>query len=283
VNGVTSPSGETAAPAAASEQLAALGPFFAAGTHRPDVAPTAPWRPMSELAEDPAILTDRVHAARALLAAGGGQDVEAVELRVAASVIHLGLVARVVSPLLALAVLQGRTSPIALHDLRWQPTSGSTFPLSIADTVLVDRPEAEVSTPHTTPEDLAHALAVGPIEHVVTELCDAFRPFGVSPRVLWGNVASALNGACRILATARPDHAPRIRVVLNALLREPFLADTWQTSFDDRFQRRSCCLIYRAAPDRAGPLCGDCVLIGGNAGGRAGVPRASRKDAHGSQ
>jgi hypothetical protein len=249
-------------------ELAALGPYFAAETHRPDSASTAPWRPMSELAEDPAVLTDRVHAARTLLAANGGQDVEAVELRVAASVVHLGLMARVASPLLALAVLHGRTSPVTLRDLRWQPTPGSTFPLSIADTALADWPD----TADRTPEVLAHALGTGLIEKAVTELCDVFHPFGVSPRVLWGNVASALNGACGILARARPDHAPRIQATLSALLQQSVLADTWQTSLDDRFQRRSCCLIYRAAPGRAGALCGDCVLIG-----RSAPARGSRR------
>ncbi len=258
MNGVNPPSGEAAAPAAASEQLAALVPFFTADSHEPGSAPTAPWRTMGELADDPSVLADRVHAARALLAAGGGQDVEAVELRVAASVIHLGLVARTASPLLALAVLHGRTSPVTLPDLRWQPTPGSTFPLSIADTALADC----LKKSDNTPEALARTLSTNLIDHAVTELCDAFRPFGVSPRVLWGNVASALNGACGILARARPDHAPRINAVFSALLRQPALADTWQISLDDRFQRRSCCLIYRAAPGRAGALCGDCVLLG---------------------
>ena len=259
---MTPPLPDHEAPAAASEQLAALGPFFTAESHEPGSAPAAPWQPMSELADDPSVLADRVHAARTLLAAGGGQDVEAVELRVAASVIHLGLVARTTSPLLALAVLHGRTSPVALRDLHWQATPGSTFPLSIADTDADAVPRGGPQRQDTDPEALAHALGTGLIENAVTELSDAFRPFGVSPRVLWGNVASALNGACVILARARPDHAPRISAVLSALLRQPALADTWQISLDDRFQRRSCCLIYRAAPGRAGALCGDCVLLG---------------------
>jgi ferric iron reductase protein FhuF len=252
------------------DQLAALGPFFAAETHDPDSALIAPWRAMSELAVDHAILADRVHAARVLLASGGDQAVEAVELRVAASVVQLGLVARIASPLLALGVLQGRTTPVALPDLRWQPEPGSTFPLSIA------RSEARArdSSAGAAPEALAHALGKALIDHVIAELCEAFRPFGVSPRVLWGNVASALNGACTVLAAARPEHAPRVRAVLNELLRHPSLAGTAQTGPSGRFQRRSCCLIYRAAPGRAGALCGDCVLIG-----RSGSARGSRPPA----
>jgi hypothetical protein len=56
---------------------------------------------MSELVDAPRILRDRVAAVRARLAATGGQAPEAVELRVAASVTHLGLLARLVSPALA--------------------------------------------------------------------------------------------------------------------------------------------------------------------------------------
>ena len=271
VNGVTSPSGEATAPATASEQLAALGPFFTAESHEPGSAAIAPWRPMSELADGPAVLADRVHAARAFLAAGSDQDTETVELRVAASVIHLGLVARTASPVLALAVLHGRTGPVTLRDLRWAPTTtpASTFPLSIAETVLRE----QVPVPGAAPELLAHAVGAGLIECVVTELCEAARPFAVSSRVLWGNVASALGGACTALADARPEHGPYIRAVLTALLGHPRLVATAQVGLDERFQRRSCCLIYRAAPDRAGAVCGDCVLLG-----RPRRPAAQRSD-----
>jgi hypothetical protein len=251
---VTPTAPEHDAPASASHQLDDLGPFFAAQTHRPGSPILAPWQPMGDLLDDPAVLAGRVHTARAFLAAGSGQDIEAIELRVAASVIHLGLVARTASPVLAHAVLHGRTAPVSLRDLRWQPaTPASTFPLSMPDTALRD--------PSPTPQALADALGAGLIGHLVTELCDAARPFGVSARILWGNVASALNGVCTSLAAARPEFEPSIRAVLSTLLRHPRLADAAKISLDGRFQRRSCCLIYRAAPDRAGTLCGDCVLL----------------------
>jgi hypothetical protein len=243
---VTPTASEPDVPASASRQLVDLGPFFTAQTHRPGSTILAPWRSMGDLLDDPGVLAERVHTARAFLAVGSGQDVEAVELRVAASVIHLGLLAH--------AVLYGRTAPIGLRDLRWQPTTTtSTFPLSLPDTAPPDPPPAP-RTPAQTPGE-------GLIEHAVTELCDAFSPYGVSPRVLWGNAASALNGACTTLAAALPEHEPSIRAILSTLLRHPRLADTSKTSLDDRFRRRSCCLIYRATPDRAGAICGDCVLL----------------------
>jgi hypothetical protein len=239
-------------------QLAALGPFFAVDTHDPCTSPDAPWRGMGELLDDPAVLADRVQTSRAYLAAANGQSVEAVELRVAASVTHLGMAARILSPLFALAVLHGWTRPTGLRDLRWQPEPPSTFPLSIAGFG-----DGSADAPDPDPDVLAHALAEGVIATAAAELCACARRLGVSEQVLRGNIASALNGACTTLSSAQPRHAPRIRTVLSQLLRHPVLGGTTQTNpIDDRFQRRSCCLIYRAAPDRDGMVCGDCVLIG---------------------
>lgn len=246
------------APVRVSDQLTALGPFFAAESHDPHSPPTAPWREMSELLDEPDVLADRIHTARAYLAAGSGQEPGAVELRVAASITHLGLAARTLSPLLALAVLDGRTAPVGLRDLRWQPTMPGTTPISIAglDDAMGD------SGAETAPEAVADALARGAIRTVAADLCAAARRFGVSDRVLWGNIASALNGACTTLSAARPDRSPGIRATVAGLLADSMLADTAQTSIDGRFQRRSCCLIYRATPRRDGMVCGDCVLLG---------------------
>jgi ferric iron reductase protein FhuF len=252
--------GHAATRPALTDQLAALGPFFAADSHDPRTAPRPPWRPMSELLDNPAVLAERIHAYRASLAASYGRAPEAVELRVAASVAHLGLVARVLSPLLALAVLHGRTEPVNLRDLRWQPTSPSIFPLSIAGLdVQLDafRPDEDPD-----PDALARAFADRAVGTVAAELCAATSRFGVSEKVLWGNIASALNGTCAALGSAQPRHRPRIQAVLTRLLRQPVLDGTTQTSLDDRFQRRSCCLIYRATPNRDGMVCGDCVLLG---------------------
>ena len=256
-----------------SDRLTALGPFFAAGAHDPGSAPQPPWRPMSELLEDSSMLAARVETSRAYLATASGQRAQDVELRVAASITHLGIAARTLSPLLALAVLCDEARPIGLDDLRWQPTApGSTFPLSIAalddvgtnmgTEVGADIAAAAMAATDTGIDALAGALAEGAVGTVAADLCAATRPFGVSERVLWGNIASALNGACTALSTAAPRYAPRARAVFAAVLRHPVLAGMTQTSLDGRFQRRSCCLIYRATPGRDGMVCGDCVLLG---------------------
>lgn len=217
-----------------------LGPFFAVHTHRENV-PEPPWLPLSALTTDPAVLSDRVRTVREYLAAGGGE----VELRVAASVTQLGLVARLVSPTLAVAAGGG------LLDLDpdrtwWQPVLGGAFPLSVAEDSVTD------VAPDRLPELIADSLLNGPVR----TLGEAAAAMSVSEHVLWGNVASAVHGAA---ATIEPSLAPRAAAIAARLLELPPLLGTG-TTVDGRFRRMSCCLIYRAAPGRNGPVCGDCVL-----------------------
>ncbi len=226
-----------AAPAAVSEELAALGSFFALEFHAAAVA-APPWQPMVEVVEvvdGSSVLAERVEAVRAFLAAGTGQEASAVELRVAASVVHLGLVARVLSPLLALAVVRRRGGCVRAADLWWQPTLSSMFPLSVRTT----------------------AVGSGSVlsDCVIAEISAAITPFGVNDHILRGNVASALAAAARTLAIARPDLRDDVHTLIG-----PHLAGAGHFEPDAGFRRRSCCLIYRAAPDRKGALCGDCVL-----------------------
>ncbi|MER7251165.1 (2Fe-2S)-binding protein [Kribbella sp. NPDC000426] len=225
------------------DQVVALGPFFAHEQHPSGTAPAAPWRSMSELLDDPAVLEDRVMTTRAYLAAAGGQEPEAVEVRVAASITHLGLVARLVSPALATAVLDAGVPPLALEAVYWQPVLGGAFPLSLA--------------PPSKSRDLTTEIFEGP----VPALNQATERFSVSDHILRGNVASAINGARVALTNAAPQLAGRAAETAAGLLAHPTLREA-HTITDGTFRRRSCCLIYRAAPDHAGALCGDCALAG---------------------
>ncbi|MFD0632735.1 hypothetical protein ACFQ9X_15185 [Catenulispora yoronensis] len=128
-----------------SEELAALGPYFGAAFHAGSESCEAPWRPFAELVEEPGAMAERVAGVRGYLAAGSGQDIEKVELRVAASVAHLGLVARVMSPLFGLGVLYGWRGSVRAGDLRWQPGLASTFPLSINEAVVEGRPDGRIT------------------------------------------------------------------------------------------------------------------------------------------
>ncbi|MFD7165962.1 (2Fe-2S)-binding protein [Streptomyces violascens] len=229
-------------PGAVISEVTALGPFFALQTHTPDARPVEPWVPMSRK-----LIEDRVSAVRGWLAAAGGQPLDAVEVRVAASVTHLGLAARLLSPALAAFVLHGRLLAFGLSDAYWQPVLGGPIPLSV--------PGTAVSAGAIAPEELT-AFLDGPLG----ELAAAIRPFSLSPHILQGNIASALNGAATMIATARPELAERTRTAVTLLLAGPPLRGSATTTANGTFRRRSCCLIYRAAPGHKGSLCGDCVL-----------------------
>ena len=89
----------------------------------------------------------------------------------------------------------------------------------------------------------------------------------MSAHVLWGNVASSLSGAGRVLDPARPRSRPALLGLLGGLLAREPLAGTGRLLRleQDRpdtewgFRRRSCCLYYRIP---GGGTCGDCVLTG---------------------
>ncbi|MEV7603058.1 (2Fe-2S)-binding protein [Kitasatospora sp. NPDC089797] len=246
------------------QRVAALGPFFAFETHGTD-GPVAPWRSMAELLDRPAASAERVAGARGHLAAAGGQPPEAVERRVAASVTHLGLAARVLSPAFGVAVLDGALFGYGLREARWQPTPGGLFPLSLP---------ARAAVPLADPAELAERFAAEVLDGAVRELTEAFAAFGVPPRIGWGNVASAVNGAAAAVVRSAPQLAGRARQLAALLLDRPPLRGAGTVAADGtRFRRRSCCLIYRAAPDRAGGLCGDCVLSA-PPGVRGAAPRS---------
>ncbi len=241
--------------AAARHEAAAPGPFFAFDLHPATAAPAPPWRPVRELVTEPAVLRERVSAVRAHLAAAGGRPTEAVELRVAASVTHLGLAARLMSPLFALVTVHGALPAPVLDGLYWQPALGGPFPLSLPDDRLHTDPSPVSGAVHRT------GWAASLVEQVLTELVEAVEALSVSRHVLWGNTASAVNGAATAIARAVPDRAAGARELAALLLNHPRLRDSATPARGTTpFRRRNCCLIYRAAPGPATAVCGDCVL-----------------------
>ncbi|MDQ2957239.1 MAG: (2Fe-2S)-binding protein [Actinomycetota bacterium] len=248
-------------------ELATLGGFFALATHQSEPAPAPPWRPLTELLTEPAVLRDRFAMVRAGLATSAGLgDQQEVPARVAASVSQLGLVARIVSPALAVAVLSGQVLGMELADLRWQPLLGGAFPLSVWQGVeLQGQPLTGAAGPaQPGGEDaevaqLAGLFAATVLAGPVAELTAAVqRACPVSPLVVWGNVASAVNGAASMIAAGRPMLAARSFRLSRAILRQRPLSIP-DAAAGAAFRRRSCCLIYRTAPGRWA-VCGDCVL-----------------------
>ena len=208
------------------------GPFFAVHDHSQGAAPVAPWRRFAELLDEPGVLAGRIAAI--------GEYLGRPAPRVAASVTHLGLVARLISPTLRVAVLTGSFPVLDLGEVWWQPELGGTFPLAA----------------HFAPGGSAAALTDGPLRTLTAA-------FDVPDTVLRGNVASAINGSATMIATIRPDLADRAGELAAELLATRLLRGTSTHRADGSFQRRSCCLIYQAAsPPDTSAVCGDCVLAG---------------------
>jgi hypothetical protein len=231
-----------------------LGPYFEIETHRPGDPLLAPWRPLTELLGSPAALRERAYRVRAALARAGGLESDRIELRVAASVTQLGLAARLIAPAFGVAVLSQRGLGVDAGQARWVPADGSLFPLSLPAAA---RPDAEISDVTALSLDIEGRWLGGPIQ----DLVDGFAGLSVSGQILWGNVASAINGAAAMVSRSQPGLRDRATALAEALLATPNLAGRHSgVPARPGFRRRSCCLIYRAAPGGGGGYCGDCVL-----------------------
>lgn len=162
----------------------------------------AGWTRLAALT-DPDLLRARVEAARAALGDG--------PLRAAASVDFLGLAARVISPWLASRASTGRAPALTLQTVWWRARVPG--PMRLAFTAAGTATELETAV----------------VEPVLRPLVETYATvFTLSRKVLWGNVASARNGAELALGLRRAGA-----------------------------MRETCCLIYRF-PDMG--ICGDCVL-----------------------
>lgn len=238
----------------AREALAAasaLGPFFALDTDAPpgrtaDGAP--PWRAFADLTDDPSVTRARIDAIRAGIAERGRLSLEEVPPRAAASLAHLGLVSRLFSPSLGAALLRG-VVPV-LDGLYWRDVLGPV-PLTLPDPrgLAVDAADPAAVVPA-----LRAQLTDGP----VARLGEAIGAVGrVSARVLWGNVASAVAGSVRMLASASPAHAAIAHAVAHELIGQAPLTGTG-AYVGTAFRRSTCCLYYQVP---GGGYCGDCVLL----------------------
>jgi hypothetical protein len=249
-------------------ELSGLGPYFAVSAHPPEAQPAPPWRPASELTGLSGPLRMRIESVRAALAARGCLAVTEVEPRVAASAVHLGIVARLIAPALGAAVL-GCPVDMRPGGLWWRDEHGGPVPLSVPMPASGTSPgpvsggaaagrgaRAEAHDP--VPEDWDRLLfdqAVVPFTAAVARLIP------VSARVLWGNVASAVNAAAAQVARQRPDLAENAWQAAGRLFASPSLRAE-QHPPGPAFRRSSCCLFYRLAPGDPSAICGDCVLGG---------------------
>jgi ferric iron reductase protein FhuF len=144
--------------------------------------------------------------------------------------------------------------------LWWQDVTGGPVPLSV--------PVPWADGEHGTPlRDRGHAQSPGNwdrqlFDEVIAPVTAATAWLvPVSGRVLWGNVASAVNAAAAQAARQRPDLAREAWPAAARLLARPALR-TEPHPPGPAFRRASCCLLYRLAPGNPSALCGDCVLRG---------------------
>jgi len=162
------------------------------------------------------------------------------DVRIGASLVHLGHASRLWSPVLACALGHGVVPD--LKDLQ-RADDGAQLRMPEPLGEAVDSPSA----------DLLYRIVVQ--QHM--EPFAAGLRVELAPALLAGNIASALVGASRALLSARPDLRRSIVRITNSLLDTGMLAGSGMiTSLHLVFRRRSCCLVYRV-PGRS--VCGDCV------------------------
>jgi hypothetical protein len=231
------------------KDLAALGPFFSVDAHLPGERPQPPWLEVGDLTSRPELTRRRIAAVRHALAASGGSPAEQIEAKVAASAAHFGMVARLVSPALA-ALVFGFELSTQPCEMWWQDVLGGPFPLSVPAPV-------HRLDPGTRPAETACRKLVSDVLEPVTSTIAEFVP--LSFRVLWGNVASAVNSAILQIAAKRPAAADEAWHLAEIVFSDPQLRSE-RNAPGLGFRRSSCCLIYRLSTEPGRGTCGDCVL-----------------------
>ncbi|MFI5489126.1 (2Fe-2S)-binding protein [Micromonospora echinaurantiaca] len=232
-----------------------LGPFFALESWRDGDG----WRPLDDLVSDPQVVAERVAAARTMMAERTGLPADRLDPRVMASVVSLGLFARLLSPPFGSAVRTGAVPALTVANLWWKPVAGGPWPLATSVGEPPRPPRAP--SPETVAAEFAEQIVAGVAAPVLAAFAEQYR---LSEKVLWGNVGSALGGAVGMLTTVRPELANRTADLAERVLAvSPLLGAGRLEHPDPRqprrfFVRRSCCLFYRIP---GGGTCGDCVLI----------------------
>ncbi|MFI6638414.1 IucA/IucC family C-terminal-domain containing protein [Streptomyces sp. NPDC050504] len=236
-------------------ELTSVGGFFALRTGGADAGRTT----LAEVYEGgSAALRDRV----AKVAGRTG----APEWRVAASIAHLGLAARLWSVALGSAALYGALPDLDPARLRWDPDATSPDDLFLVGSA-AGGGAARDGAPGGVPEApevpaTVEALREGVQDRHLVPLARALRHEGnISERLLWGNAGSALAAAVGQLRTwardhDRPEAGRRAAQLAHGLFAHPDLNATGSLRAG-AFRRNSCCLYYRCPK---GGLCGDCAF-----------------------
>lgn len=226
--------------------LRRLGGFFVLRTGAP---PHGPLPTLAEACADPAAGPHDTHPldVRVREVAHG---IRAPEPRVAASVAHQALAARLWSAALGCAVLYGQVPDLDPHLLHWDPAGSAPDDLWLTD---VRARPADADT-------VADVVLHGHLAPLAAALRARYR---LAPGLLRGNAASALASTGRLLEqwardNGRTEAAHRVQEMATRLLAHPHLEGAGtRTGAGTGFRRRSCCLYYRVP---GGGVCGDCCF-----------------------
>ena len=208
--------------------------------------------PVTELLRESVIenFIGRTHHA---ISASMNCDPGEIPVRLAASSFQLGVAAKILSPVIGAAICYSAIPIITANSLKWRPMQHSVE--FAADTV--------ESVPATNAEQIAATISQTVLSEILTPFNDTVCSVAtLSPKVAWGNVSSAANGAVTVLAMTHPEFERAGRTLVQALLSSGPLKATGAFEAGS-FTRRSCCLFYQAP--RSG-LCGDCVLAASQQG-----------------
>ncbi len=206
------------------------GPFFQLEVWDRLSAPS--WRPAAELRRGD--LTDLVTST--------ARQLRTAEVRVATSLLHQGLAARLWSPVLACGLLSGVVPDLTSLAI----STEQPFRLGLASLS---------GWLAGSPDDLTKLSADG-VARPLTAVAVAL-PVPLADGLLRGNSASAMAGALGVLVRAHPALADRGLALGRALLATGDLRDSGALTTPLAFRRRSCCLYYRVP---GGGLCGDCCF-----------------------
>lgn len=213
-------------------KLAAVGPFFAVPYGKEPPGPG--FRPLAELYGGQ--LGPYVTEVGRRIGSGPG--------RVAASTAQLGIASRLWSLGLGCAALAGRVPDLAADRVWWRLPGAGSLQLWLPEPAYL--PARELG------DNVLGNLGV--LDAALRE------QFGVSPKVLSGNTASALVGAVRVLIDRVPGGAA-VEAAAALLADGGPLGGTGTFIHEEglgvAFVRRSCCLYYKVP---GGGFCGDCVL-----------------------
>ncbi len=234
---------------AVSRALSPYGPFFALDVFADPAAAVAQGAVRVAGDDLDRLLAQRIARTQAAV---GSPD-----RRASASLVHLDLVSRLLSPALGAAVgdgADGRLLPLT-PGATWCRTTDAGVRFGIAE----DGVQLADAGGEPTTAAKVFADTVLPTVERVTAAVEADTPL---PRhVRRSNVASAVGGAVTVVAAVGPHLADRARGLFGALL-DGDLADGGRlVGSPPRFVRNGCCLYYRLPAGRGrGGLCGDCIL-----------------------